>query len=56
MIVFLLVQNFLLAVIVEAYMGVRKDNEEMETEQEFLTDIMVRGSCFSPHQLWTVGQ
>jgi len=39
MLVFLLVQNFLLAVVVEAYMAVRKDNEDLETEQEFLVDI-----------------
>mmetsp|Transcript_27352 Transcript_27352/g.42741 ORF Transcript_27352/g.42741 Transcript_27352/m.42741 type:complete len:517 (-) Transcript_27352:332-1882(-) len=38
-ILFLLVQNFLLAIIVEAYMQVRTDNETMETEQEFVHDV-----------------
>jgi len=37
-ILFLLVQNFLLAIIVEAYMEVRKENEDCEVEGEFLHD------------------
>lgn len=36
---FMLVLNFLLAIIVEAYMGVRKEVETLEVEQEFLTDL-----------------
>jgi len=39
MIMFLLVLNFLLAIIVEAYMGVREVNEENEVEMEFLSDM-----------------
>ena len=31
-------QNFLLAIIVEAYMQVRKRNEDFKSENEFLTD------------------
>jgi len=40
MIMFLLVLNFLLAIIVEAYMGVRTINEENEVEMEFFTDML----------------
>jgi len=63
MIVFLLVQNFLLAVVVEAYMAVRRDNEALETEQEFLVDIYsslhshlkgFREGWPTPHQLGVV--
>jgi hypothetical protein len=39
MIMFLLVLNFLLAIIVEAYMGVRQINEANEVEMEFFTDM-----------------
>ncbi|EKX42859.1 hypothetical protein GUITHDRAFT_140993 [Guillardia theta CCMP2712] len=43
LIVFLLILNFLLAIIVEAYMGLRTAVMELETEQEFLTDLL---DCF----------
>lgn len=39
MVMFMLVLNFLLAIIVEAYMGVRKEVEICEVEEEFLTDL-----------------
>jgi len=39
MIMFLLIQNFLLAIIVEAYMKVREHNEKMKTHQEITLDI-----------------
>lgn len=39
-IVFFLVQNFLLAIIVEAYMTVRQTYEKLEIEQEFPTDVV----------------
>ncbi len=39
MIVFLLILNFLLAIIVEAYMKVRESVEEHQTEEEFFTDV-----------------
>lgn len=38
MVMFLLVLNFLLAIIVEAYMGVRKANEECVIEMDFISD------------------
>ena len=39
LILFLLVQNFLLAIVVESYMQVRVMNEELESEGEFLSDV-----------------
>ena len=39
LVLFLLVLNFLLAIIVEAYMKLRALLDEIETEQEFLTDV-----------------
>ena len=39
MVLFLLVLNFLLAIIVEAYMKVRKSIEQLNTEGEFFHDI-----------------
>ena len=38
-VVFLLMQNFLLAIVVEAYMAVAEENQNMETEQDFVSDI-----------------
>jgi hypothetical protein len=38
MVMFLLVLNFVLAIIVEAYMGVRKANEECVIEMDFISD------------------
>jgi hypothetical protein len=40
MVMFLLVLNFVLAIIVEAYMGVRKANEECVIEMDFFSDIV----------------
>jgi hypothetical protein len=39
-IVFLLILNFLLAIIVDAFMDIRKHNVELDIEQEFFTDVM----------------
>jgi hypothetical protein len=39
MVVFLLILNFLLAIIVEAYMKVREGIDEHETENEFFSDV-----------------
>ena len=39
-IVFLLILNFLLAIIVDAFMDIRKHNVELEIEQEFFTDVI----------------
>ena len=39
MVLFLLVLNFLLAIIVEAYMKVRESIESLNTEGEFFHDI-----------------
>ena len=39
LVLFVLVLNFLLAIIVEAYMKLRALLDEIETEQEFLTDV-----------------
>uniref|UniRef100_A0A7S0W9M5 Polycystin cation channel PKD1/PKD2 domain-containing protein n=1 Tax=Hemiselmis tepida TaxID=464990 RepID=A0A7S0W9M5_9CRYP len=57
MIMFLLVLNFLLAIIVEAYMGVREVNEENEIEMEFLTDMVSIGhaSVLSTSYKWPDG-
>ncbi len=41
MVMFLLVLNFVLAIIVEAYMGVRKANEECVIEMDFFSDVLV---------------
>jgi len=46
MILFLLVLNFLLAIIVEAYMRIREDIESQETEGEFFTDVLFSFSAF----------
>lgn len=35
-------QNFLLAIIVEAFIKVREDNNELQTEQEFTSDVAAR--------------
>ena len=43
LVVFLLMQNFLLAIVVEAYMAVAEENQQMETEQDFVSDL---ASCF----------
>uniref|UniRef100_A0A7S1DHJ7 Polycystin cation channel PKD1/PKD2 domain-containing protein n=2 Tax=Hemiselmis andersenii TaxID=464988 RepID=A0A7S1DHJ7_HEMAN len=58
MIMFLLVLNFLLAIIVEAYMGVREVNEENEIEQEFLTDMasIFQANLMSYRHKWPHGQ
>ena len=48
MIMFLLIQNFLLAIIVEAYMKVREFNENMQTHQEITTDVI---SCLGAYVL-----
>jgi hypothetical protein len=40
MVVYLLILNFLLAIIVEAYMKVRESNEALNTEFEFFQDLM----------------
>ena len=39
-IVFLLILTFLLAIIVDAFMDIRKHNVELEIEQEFFTDVL----------------
>ena len=39
MVIFLLVLNFLLAIIVEAYMKLRQDIEAKQTDQGFMTDL-----------------
>ena len=39
LVLFLGVLNFLLAIIVDAYMNVRQDLQQLEIEQEFLTDV-----------------
>uniref|UniRef100_A0A7S0VMJ9 Polycystin cation channel PKD1/PKD2 domain-containing protein n=1 Tax=Hemiselmis tepida TaxID=464990 RepID=A0A7S0VMJ9_9CRYP len=44
LVMFLIVLNFLLAIIVEAYMGIRRDNDLLEIECEFFTDM---------YYLWT---
>ena len=43
LVVFLLMQNFLLAIVVEAYMAVAEENQQMETEQDFVSDL---AACF----------
>eukprot|EP00285_Hemiselmis_virescens_P009071 CAMPEP_0173398062 /NCGR_PEP_ID=MMETSP1356-20130122/40418_1 /TAXON_ID=77927 ORGANISM="Hemiselmis virescens, Strain PCC157" /NCGR_SAMPLE_ID=MMETSP1356 /ASSEMBLY_ACC=CAM_ASM_000847 /LENGTH=83 /DNA_ID=CAMNT_0014357479 /DNA_START=8 /DNA_END=256 /DNA_ORIENTATION=+ len=54
---FLLVLNFLLAIIVEAYMGVREVNEENEIEQEFLTDMacLAQATLYAKRWDWPDG-
>jgi len=49
MVNFLLVLNFLLAIIVEAYTKVREDNERRTTESEFFYDCWtaISGEIFS---------
>ena len=44
LVVFLLMQNFLLAIVVEAYMQVAEENKVMETEQDFVSDLC---ACFT---------
>lgn len=39
LVLFFLVQNFVLAIIVEAYMAVRQDNKDLKTEQTFFEDV-----------------
>ncbi len=46
MVMFLLVLNFVLAIIVEAYMGVRKANEECVIEMDFFSDIITTGYAY----------
>ena len=46
LILFVLVLNFLLAIIVEAYMRVREGIESQETEGEFFSDVLFSFSAF----------
>lgn len=39
-VVFLLIQNFLLAIVVEAYMKVAKEIEDIQIEEEFVVDVI----------------
>ena len=50
MIMFLLVLNFVLAIIVEAYMGVRQANEDCVIEMDFLSDLVF--TCWSSILGW----
>eukprot|EP00961_Rhodomonas_salina_P087325 1174214-Rhodomonas_salina.1 len=50
MIMFLLIQNFLLAIIVEAYMKVRENNEKMKTHQVWFIGECVLAFRTKPRQ------
>jgi hypothetical protein len=52
--IFLLVLNFVLAIIVEAYVKLRQDLQEQETEQDFLTDLKdcMHASCLGMYYGW----
>eukprot|EP00282_Hemiselmis_andersenii_P039355 CAMPEP_0169429860 /NCGR_PEP_ID=MMETSP1042-20121227/2089_1 /TAXON_ID=464988 /ORGANISM="Hemiselmis andersenii, Strain CCMP1180" /LENGTH=1492 /DNA_ID=CAMNT_0009540133 /DNA_START=27 /DNA_END=4505 /DNA_ORIENTATION=+ len=43
--IFILLQNFLLAIIVESYMGIREQISESQVEDNFLTDLYDAGSA-----------